>query len=71
MFDITKLKKTLFQLPIIKTAFQIHSFEHKFSTKILTIITLKLGTQIMNIASIPSGEGEQLPVILCLKHGLP
>jgi hypothetical protein len=43
----------------------------KFSTKILTRIALKLGTQIRNITSIPSGEGEQLPMILCLKHGLP
>lgn len=43
----------------------------KFSTKILTRITFKLGTQIRNITSILSGEGEQLPMILYLKHGLP
>jgi hypothetical protein len=68
MFDITKLKKkTLLQLPIIKIALQLHSF----STKILTRMALKSGTQIRNITSIPSGEGEQLPMILHLKHGLP
>jgi hypothetical protein len=69
MFDITKLKKNFVPTPIIKIALQLHSF--KLMSSVPNFWQEKLGTQIRNITSIPSGEGEQLPMIFYLKHGLP